>query len=411
MTFCVGEVLGDYQIVGAICSSENQLFEVEHRITKRREAMRVVLAELMFDGNIDRLTREVEVLAQLNHPGIAGVHNAFSLIDRFLLISELVEGQSLVELISQGLSPDRGVDYVCQALTALAYAHAEGVVHGNITPANIVITGQGVVKLVNFGFVRSSHDLRRACSAGESPVLPYVPCTHASGYQTSDPRADVYSVGVVLWEIVMGRLWSDTEGVDKMVAQFQQESLPATHQKLYRGLHDVILRALSQDALLRYQSANEFLSALNYVKTQADARHSNGRGFRAVRNASIGALVILSAAAAVKFETYQQPARPAAVVFAIPAPNLTQAPRTSTVVAAPKKRPSAALPRSISPATTAVEVEAAQQQEPADAIVEITPPQPEPKNKGFWSKLRSINPLRKRKQVSKSPTDDPAHPQ
>jgi len=122
-------------------------------------------------------------------------------------------------------------------------------------------------------------------------------------------------------------------------------------------------------------------------------------------------LVILSAAAAAKFKTYQQPARPAAVVFAIPAPNLTQVPRTSTVVAAPKKRPLAAVPRSISRATTEVEVEAARQHEPADAVVEITPPQPEPKNKGFWSKLRSINLLRKRKKVSKPPTDDPAHPQ
>jgi serine/threonine protein kinase len=411
MTFCVGEVLGDYQIIGVIGCSENQLFQVEHRITKRREAMRVVLAELTFDGDIDRLTREVEVLARLNHPGIAGVHNVFSLIDRFLVISEFVEGQSLAALISKGLSLDSGVDYVGQALTALAYAHAEGVVHGNITPANIVITGQGVVKLVNFGFVRSSHDLRETCLAGESPVLPYVPRTHASGYQTSDPRADVYSVGVVLWEIVMGRLQSDTGDVDTMVAQFQQKSLPATYQKLHRGLHDVILRALCQDPLLRYQSANEFLSALNYVKTQPDARYSKGRGFGAVRNGLIGALVILSAAAAVKFKTYQEPARPAAVVFAIPAPNLTQAPRTSTVVAAPKKRPSAALPRSISRATTEVEVEAAQQQEPANAVIEIPPPQPEPKNKGIWSKLRSINPFRKRKKVSKPPTDDPAHPQ
>src|SRR5450755_1780361 len=118
MTFCVGEVLCDYQIIEAIGSSEDHLFQVEHRITKRREAMRVVLAELIFDGNIDRLTREVEVLAALNHPGIAGVHNVFSLIDRFLVISELVEGQSLAMLISQGLSLDRGVNYVCQALTA-----------------------------------------------------------------------------------------------------------------------------------------------------------------------------------------------------------------------------------------------------------------------------------------------------
>jgi hypothetical protein len=113
----------------------------------------------------------------------------------------------------------------------------------------------------------------------------------------------------------------------------------------------------------------------------------------------------------VKFETYQQPARPAAVVFAIPAPNLTQVPRTSTVVAAPKKRPSAALPRSISRATTEVEVEAAQRQEPSNVVVEIPPPQPEPKNKGIWSKLRSVNPFRKRKKVSKPSTDDPAHPQ
>jgi serine/threonine protein kinase len=409
MTFCVGEVLGDYQIIGAIGCSEKQLFQVEHRITKRREAMRVVLAELTFDGNIDRLTREVEVLARLDHPGIAGVHNVFSLIDRFLVISEFVEGQSLAALISKGLSLDSGVEYVCQALTALAYAHAEGVVHGNITPANIVITVQGVAKLVNFGFVQSLHDLRGVSLVAESGVLPYAPRKRACGYHVSDPRADVYSVGSVLCEIVIGRLSSDTEGVDTIPAQFRQVTLPATDQKLRQGLHDVILKARCQDPLLSYQSANELLNALNSVKTQADARCREGHGFGLVRNGSIGALVILSAAAGVvKFNTYQQPAHPAAVVFAIHAPNFTQVPRTSIVVAVPKKRQSAALPRSNSSATTEAEVEATQQQEPTNAVVEMPPPQK--KSRGMWNKLRNINPFHKRKNLAGPTADEPTHP-
>jgi serine/threonine protein kinase len=412
MTFCVGEVLGDYQIIGVIGCSENQLFQVEHRITKRRETMRVVLAELIFEGNIDRLTREVEVLARLNHPGIAGVHDVFSLIDRLLVISEFVEGQSLAALISKGLSLDSGVDYVCQALTALAYAHAEGVVHGNITPANIVITGQGVAKLVNFGFVQSLHELRGASLAAESGVLPYAPRKRACGYHVSDPLADVYSVGSVLCEIVIGRRSSDTEGVDTIPAQFQQEALPATDQELRRRVHDVILKARCQDPLLRYQSANELLSALNSVKTEADARCREGRGFGLVRNGSIGALLILSAAAGVvKFNTYQPPAQPAAVVFAIPAPNLSQLHRTSTPIAVPKKDRAVALARKVSQATTEVEVkQVPEQQQLANAIVETTPPQPERKNTRIWSKLKSINPFRKRTKASKPTTDEPAFP-
>src|SRR3984893_6217783 len=162
MSFHVGETFGDYQITGIIgAGSMGQVFQAEHRLTKRLEAVKVVTAEFAAERQIQRFQREIAVQAALNHPNIAAVHNALHIDGRFVLVMEFIEGQTLEMLLQTGKLPlDTGLGYIRQTLSALSYAHARGVIHRDVTPANLIVTSNGTVKLTDFGVAKAFGDVQ-----------------------------------------------------------------------------------------------------------------------------------------------------------------------------------------------------------------------------------------------------------
>src|SRR5580658_6837805 len=140
MDFHVGQTFGDYSITGVLgAGAMGQLYKVEHRLTKRTEAMKVLSAEFATEIQIKRFEREMRVLARLSHPNIAGLHNAIHSEKQLILLMEYVEGQTLESMLSAGRIPiDTGIGYIKQILSALQYAHRQGVVHRDVTPANVI---------------------------------------------------------------------------------------------------------------------------------------------------------------------------------------------------------------------------------------------------------------------------------
>src|ERR1700680_87870 len=126
MTFRPGDIIGDYKIIGVLGGGGmGRVFKVEHVITRRLEAMKILLRDQANQQEfVRRFLREVQVQASLNHPNIASVHNAFLVEDDLLMVMELIEGESLESVIQRGPIPWRtAVGYACQALSALRYAH------------------------------------------------------------------------------------------------------------------------------------------------------------------------------------------------------------------------------------------------------------------------------------------------
>lgn len=163
MSFHVGDAVGAYKITGVVaCGGMGQVFEIQHTVTRRVEAMKTVLhSEPNADAQAQRFLREIQAQALLNHPNIASVYNAFWVQDELVLIMELVRGDTLQHLMERGKIPlPTALDYVGQALSALAYAHAQGVVHRDVKPANLIVTPDGVVKLTDFGLARAPQDQR-----------------------------------------------------------------------------------------------------------------------------------------------------------------------------------------------------------------------------------------------------------
>jgi len=299
----IGDTVGDYKILAVIGSGGmGHVFKVEHAITRRVEAMKVLLRDQAGRPLLaQRFLREIQIQAGLTHPNIAAVHNAFSAGEDLVMILELVEGESLDRLMERRRIPlECGVGYVRQALTALAYAHQRGVTHRDIKPANILITTEGTLKLTDFGLAKArGDDLHLSKSGAVLGSVCYMSPEQVKGLAAVDARADLYSVGVVLYELTTGqRPFEGESAFEVMRAQLEQAPVPPVERDpaLPASLNQVILKALGKKPEDRFQSAEEFDRALGEALASPGTSRPSARARRAV-GAGIAAAAILVAAA------------------------------------------------------------------------------------------------------------------
>jgi eukaryotic-like serine/threonine-protein kinase len=287
MSFHVGEDLGDYRIVSILgAGSMGQVFQVEHRNTGRKAAAKVLLADVSSDRQFLRFLREIEVQGRLNHPNIARVHNALHFKNSLILVMEMVEGRSLEKLLLAGGLPQRaGLDYIRQTLSALAYAHARGVVHRDVTPGNLIVSPEGRVKLTDFGLAKSLGDHQLTNDGDIVGSLHYMPPEQVRRHSEPDPRSDIYSTGAVLYEIITGKkLFEYTDRLSLMVAQVQKQPIQPIDIDPGIGpeLNAIVLKALAKEPDRRYQSAEEFLAALESATKSRGFAPSIASGMRVV---------------------------------------------------------------------------------------------------------------------------------
>src|SRR5208337_4545612 len=239
-------------------------------ISDRIDAMKVLLPDLADDPALaDRFLREIKVLASLNHPNIAGLRTAFRLENQLLMIMEFVDGTTLEDKLKNGPFPlHDAIDYVSQVLSALGYAHSQGVIHRDIKPANMMLTPENVIKLMDFGIAKSKTDRKLTTTGTAVGSLYYMPPEQVQGTDL-DSRSDLYSVGVSLYEMVTGsRPFKGNSDYDLMVAQLQQAPLPPINIQpgLPKALNDIIMISLEKDPARRFHSAEAFRFALQSVK-------------------------------------------------------------------------------------------------------------------------------------------------
>jgi len=242
------------------------VYEVQHLISQRREAMKILLPDQAGTPDmVERFHREVQTLATLNHTNIAALHNAFYNGPQLAMVMELVRGETLAERRTRrGITLPEVMSYATQILEALVYAHRLGVVHRDIKPSNIMITGGGVVKLLDFGIAfqeTATHLTQTGYLLGS---LSYMSPEQVSGNKAT-PRSDLYSVGVTLYELLTGILpITGKSNYEILMGHMHQQPVPpyqvAPHVPI--TISDAILRALAKDPEQRFQSAEEFLQAM-----------------------------------------------------------------------------------------------------------------------------------------------------
>ena len=271
MSYEIGSRVGDYEILQILgAGGMGRVYKVRNVLSDRIEAMKVLLPDL--EGNpglADRFMREIKVQASLDHPNIAALHTALRIENQLMMLMEYVEGVTLDKLMEAGPIPiDKAADCIAQVLSALAYAHARGVVHRDLKPANMMITPPGVVKLMDFGIAKMTADRKLTQTGSTVGSLYYMSPEQIKGSVDLDPRSDLYSLGVTLYEVVTGvRPFQGDSEYTIMAAHLQQNPPPPIEisPNLPSGLNEIILQALEKDPAKRFQTADAFRNALLYV--------------------------------------------------------------------------------------------------------------------------------------------------
>jgi serine/threonine protein kinase len=267
MPFETNQRVGDYEILGLLgAGGMGHVYRARNIISDRTEAMKVLLPDLTADRDVAvRFIAEIRTLAGFDHPNIALLHTAFQMDNQLIMVMEYVEGYTLEQRAKQGPMPIPDVvEYILQALSALGYAHQRNVVHRDIKPANLMITSHGVIKLMDFGIAKSAIDANLTRPGTTIGSLYYMSPEQVRG-STIDARSDLYSTGIVLYELLAGRRpfeADSTYGVLNQQLNTPPQPPIEINPNLPPQLNAIILKALAKDPGERFQTAEEFRTEL-----------------------------------------------------------------------------------------------------------------------------------------------------
>lgn len=237
------------------------------RSLERKVALKIMAPALAADASFcERFLREGKTLARLAHPHIVTVHDIGNVGEHYYMAMEYLPNGTLRERIAAGLSPEQGLQYIRQIASALGYAHSQGLIHRDVKPANILFRADGTAVLSDFGIAKSLDDRTQFTQVGFAVGTPnYMSPEQARGLDI-DGRADLYALGVVLYEILVGELpYMGTDALSTALAHLTQPlpELPIQHSR-YQTL---LQRLLAKNPDDRFSNAAELLAALEAKPT------------------------------------------------------------------------------------------------------------------------------------------------
>ncbi|HVS65560.1 MAG TPA: protein kinase [Thermoanaerobaculia bacterium] len=307
----IGETLAHYRITAALgAGGMGEVYRATDTTLGREVAIKVLPPEVAQDpGRLGRFQREAHLLASLNHPNIAAIHGLEQADGNPFLVLELVEGENLRQRLARGAIPvDEALKIATQIAEALEEAHSKSIVHRDLKPANVKLTPDGKVKVLDFGLAKAWSGAGQACSTelSHSPTLAddrtaagtilgttaYMSPEQARG-KPVDKRADVWSFGVLLGEMLTGRsLFSGDIATDVLVAVVTKEpNLEALPAATPEGVRRLLGRCLRKDPRTRWPDMGAarlvLQDAFAGTGTEAEAPTAGGQETRAARRRRI----------------------------------------------------------------------------------------------------------------------------
>lgn len=264
----IGQIIGNYKIeeklgeggMGAVYKGVDTMLDREVAI----KALRPELASQT--SVVERFRSEAVTLAKLNHPNIATLYTMFRQGDELYMVLEFVRGETLDNILQRrGVLPaEEAVPVFCQVLDGIDHAHELGIVHRDIKPANMMLTEKGTLKVLDFGIARLLGSARMTRAGNIIGTLEYMAPEQVRGLET-DGRSDIYALGMMLYEVLTGRLPFQTENEFELM-KLQTEATPQPPREINPAIppevEAAIMKAIAKDPAERFQTAGEFRELL-----------------------------------------------------------------------------------------------------------------------------------------------------
>lgn len=277
-----GKIIGNrYEVLEQIgVGGMATVYKAKCNVLNRYVAIKVLREEFTTDEEfIKRFNSEAQSAASLTHPNIVSIYDVGHEDNLYYIVMELIKGKTLKEIIDQdGVLPWKwSVNIAIQIASALEAAHRNNIIHRDIKPHNIIITEEGIAKVTDFGIAKAVSNSTITAFGTTIGSVHYFSPEHAKGGYT-DAKSDLYSLGVVIYEMVTGRVPFDADTPVSIALKHMQEK-PVEPIKLNPSipyaLNKLIMKALQKEANLRYASATEMLKDLSMVLKDPDGDFIN----------------------------------------------------------------------------------------------------------------------------------------
>ena len=262
-----GRLLGNrYEIIEKIGSGGMAtVYKAKCHVLNRYVAIKILRDEFTTDEEfIKRFEVEAQSAASITHPNIVSVYDVGVDGNLYYIVMELIKGKTLKEIIIEERGPlpwKWSVNIAIQIASALEIAHRNHIIHRDIKPHNIIITEDGVAKVTDFGIAKAVSNSTITAFGTTIGSVHYFSPEHARGGFT-DEKSDLYSLGVVMYEMLTGKVPFDADTPVSVALKHMQEEprlAKEVNPNIPLAVNDVIMKALKKDSTLRYQSATEML--------------------------------------------------------------------------------------------------------------------------------------------------------
>src|SRR3954470_16877201 len=255
---------GRYELVRHIArGGMAEVYLAHDKLLDRPVALKVLFPELSVDRSfVERFRREAQAAASLSHPNIVSVYDWGEEEGTYFIVMEYVDGRTLSAMLREEgpLLPDRAAGIGAEVAAALAFAHRNGVIHRDVKPGNVIITTDGLVKVTDFGIARAANAEENLTQTGAvMGTATYFSPEQAQGTAV-DARSDIYSLGVVLYELVTGRPPFKGDNAVAIAYKHVRETPPAPREKnpaVPVTFEAIILQAMAKRSADRYNTAEE----------------------------------------------------------------------------------------------------------------------------------------------------------
>ena len=277
VTLSSGTMVSHYRIIEKIgAGGMGEVYLAEDTELNRKVALKFLPPHLCQDADCRaRFKREAQAAAKLNHPNIVTIHEVSEFNGLPFIAMEHLEGQSLREMIAQkDFSLSRAIDIAVQLCEGLQEAHSRGIVHRDIKPANITCDSKGHCKILDFGLAAAKGTERLTKSGSTLGTLHYMSPEQTRG-EVVDERSDVFSLGVVLYEMLTGQLpfkGDHDPAIIYSIGYAEPEPLARYKSGISDALQGIVSKTLAKDKATRYQHADEIAADLRFIQGKGQNR-------------------------------------------------------------------------------------------------------------------------------------------